>query len=968
MKKTLSIFAIFVFGYIILTGQIIDNDSPRWNVNPAMTRLTPVGKYQNLPTYPNTDNYVNPNTKTSYYYSPNGVMAVSPNFMLKPSVISASTQSEVNITSSLTNPNLILASCNYFDGSSTFSTPGYVSTNGGTNFAGNDISVSNFGDPAPMIDKNNNMIISYITLAGSMGTSRSVSPYTSWSATYTFPGASTSADKNLSGTNYASASPYYGHSYTVYTEFGGTYVNRIVFTKTTDGGVSWSSIAPLSPTPSSGHHHQGCDVTAGPEGNVYAIWANCTTNGQNSTEDSLGFAKSTDGGTTWAIQTNHAADMNGIRAASFGPWGIRVAGFPRIDVDRSGGARNGWIYVVAPQKTGLANADASDIFMWYSSNQGTSWSAPIRVNQDAVGSGKLQYHAAINVDNGGGVNVVYEDCRNSTNNDSVQTYLSRSVDGGTTWTDVLISDHKFRPAPISGTATGYQGDYIGITSGNNKIIPNWAENRSGKYQSWAAIVDIGPSIAHTPLLNTEQTSGTRNVDCIITPAGSPINPSTVKLYYSKDNPTLTTNITMTNSSGNNWTAALPLSGAGLYRYYITATDNLSRTATYPAGAPANNIQFTASPDLTPPVIAHTPIGATPKIAWPVTVTATVTDNIGLDSSWVKWYKNNTGTGIKQFKLINTSGSTFSAAFNSVNSDVSVGDVIYYKIFAQDNSSNHNRDSSALINFSITTLRLCENFSGGVVPPTNWTVSGTYWTYNTVSGYASGTGSAKFDFWTATSGTNEMLTTLTFDPTIAGDSLKFDLAHALYNTSIDSLIVETSINGGTSYTTLAPMYAGSTFTAPLCMSTVASTSNYTPTSAADWKSRAFVLPVGTNKVRFRAKSAFGNNLYIDNTCLSNPITGVTPITLEIPSVYSLSQNYPNPFNPVTKINFALPKQGFVTLKIYDVLGREVKTLVNEVKAAGHFSVDFNASEFSSGVYFYRMESNGFNDIKKMMLIK
>ncbi len=90
--------------------------------------------------------------------------------------------------------------------------------------------------------------------------------------------------------------------------------------------------------------------------------------------------------------------------------------------------------------------------------------------------------------------------------------------------------------------------------------------------------------------------------------------------------------------------------------------------------------------------------------------------------------------------------------------------------------------------------------------------------------------------------------------------------------------------------------------------------------------------------------------------------------EIPTVYSLSQNYPNPFNPVTKINFALPKQGFVTLKIYDVLGREVRTLVNEVKSAGNFSVDFNASEYSSGVYFYKLESNGFSDIKRMMLIK
>jgi hypothetical protein len=86
------------------------------------------------------------------------------------------------------------------------------------------------------------------------------------------------------------------------------------------------------------------------------------------------------------------------------------------------------------------------------------------------------------------------------------------------------------------------------------------------------------------------------------------------------------------------------------------------------------------------------------------------------------------------------------------------------------------------------------------------------------------------------------------------------------------------------------------------------------------------------------------------------------------MYSLNQNYPNPFNPVTKINFEIPKQGLVSLKIYDVQGREVRTLVNEVKAPGVYAFDFNGTELSSGVYFYRMEANGYTDIKKMMLIK
>ncbi len=88
----------------------------------------------------------------------------------------------------------------------------------------------------------------------------------------------------------------------------------------------------------------------------------------------------------------------------------------------------------------------------------------------------------------------------------------------------------------------------------------------------------------------------------------------------------------------------------------------------------------------------------------------------------------------------------------------------------------------------------------------------------------------------------------------------------------------------------------------------------------------------------------------------------------PLSFKLEQNYPNPFNPVTKIAYSLPKSGLVTLRVYDILGKEVATLVNEVKSIGNYSVDFNASNFTSGVYFYKIEANGFSDIKKMMLIK
>ena len=105
----------------------------------------------------------------------------------------------------------------------------------------------------------------------------------------------------------------------------------------------------------------------------------------------------------------------------------------------------------------------------------------------------------------------------------------------------------------------------------------------------------------------------------------------------------------------------------------------------------------------------------------------------------------------------------------------------------------------------------------------------------------------------------------------------------------------------------------------------------------------------------------------NVCIVTT-TGAGNNTSLIPTRFELSQNYPNPFNPTTKINFAIPKQGLVTMKIYDVLGREVRTLVNEVKQAGNYTVDFNASEFASGVYFYKLTSGDFSDIKRMILVK
>jgi hypothetical protein len=90
--------------------------------------------------------------------------------------------------------------------------------------------------------------------------------------------------------------------------------------------------------------------------------------------------------------------------------------------------------------------------------------------------------------------------------------------------------------------------------------------------------------------------------------------------------------------------------------------------------------------------------------------------------------------------------------------------------------------------------------------------------------------------------------------------------------------------------------------------------------------------------------------------------------EKPIEYALFQNYPNPFNPVTTITYQIPKEGLVTLKIYDILGKEVTTLINEEKQAGKYSIDFNASKLSSGVYLYELRSNEYKSTKKLLLMK
>ncbi|MBV6477926.1 MAG: hypothetical protein HGGPFJEG_00671 [Ignavibacteria bacterium] len=128
-----------------------------------------------------------------------------------------------------------------------------------------------------------------------------------------------------------------------------------------------------------------------------------------------------------------------------------------------------------------------------------------------------------------------------------------------------------------------------------------------------------------------------------------------------------------------------------------------------------------------------------------------------------------------------------------------------------------------------------------------------------------------------------------------------------------------------------------------------------------------------KIRFSMVSngtVTADGIYIDNIRLAGYNLTPTGINSEIntPSEYMLSQNYPNPFNPVTSINYSIAAAGNVKLTIYNMLGKEVSVIVNEHKTPGNYTVNFNANNLSSGMYYYKLESGSYSETRKMMLIK
>jgi len=424
-----------------------------------------------------------------------GVARLGPDFRIYPS---STSQTETFVTRHPTNPNVLFASANTINLATGFVSEGvYVSTDRGATWTGSDTCTGvpvtfHRGDPGIAIDKEGRFLLIRLGFSPGLYSHYSLNQGQSWSGQRTV--ATGDQDRASLASDPFPSSTYYGRSYAVWVRFSPPF--PAVFAYTDDGGATWSAPAQINAPFQRG---QGGEQAIGRDGSVYATWAAVQALSPF-TEDYVGFARSTNGGATWFVLEN-AFDMNGINGQMTQKGNIRVNGLPRIGVDASTGPRAGWLYIVTGER-GLAPAGSdADVVLHRSTNGGSTWSAGIRVNQDGLNNGKLQYFPALHIDDGGGVNVIYYDDRD-TQSDSATVYLSRSTDGGTTWRDYRVSDRTFRPTPIGGLGQGYQGDNIGLTSIGDTLWPVWMDNRTGTYQLWTSplrISTLGTSVAEAPL-------------------------------------------------------------------------------------------------------------------------------------------------------------------------------------------------------------------------------------------------------------------------------------------------------------------------------------------------------------------------------------------------------------------------------------------------------------------------------------
>ena len=510
----------------------------------------------------------------------------------------------------------------------------------------------------------------------------------------------------------------------------------------------------------------------------------------------------------------------------------------------------------------------------------------------------------------------------------------------------------------------------------------------GIIEALAAVNYFRVQISHQPLTDTENQRRLNIVEAEFN-SNLPLDENSLFVFYSTDNFSTLDSVQFTYSgSGNIYRATIPQIQNATVEYYIKAGNTSGAVSFLPLNAPDEFFNFTVGPDLIPPVVLHNPISIVSLLNFPIEISINAVDNIGIDSAIVS-YKIDNGS-INSFKLTDNGDSTFSGFFPINAEDVSVGDSINYKISVTDAANNPNITylpaDSTFYNFEIGIFEsVTENFdsTNGAFQPT------TDWEWGNVTIDPPGTHSTPNAWGTILNSdynSNSQLSSLeTREYTVFGENPTLTFWHWYdVESSFDGGNVKMSVNNN-AYQIITPQdgyddQISSNFGNP-----IGGEEAFTGSSGS-WKECSFnltgIIQTG-DVVKFRFdfgadESVNSTGWYIDDFSLidiGSPVTGIENSNTALPTKFELSQNYPNPFNPATIIKYALPSAAKIKLSVYDILGREIATLVNNKESAGNYEINFDTStniDLASGVYIYRLTATGkninFMQAKKMVLLR
>lgn len=340
------------------------------------------------------------------------------------------------------------------------------------------------GDPAVAAHRGGVFYLSFIDFSRTddqnrLGVAKSVDGGATWSqlgvvVDHEGPGNHDFEDKEYIAVD-DTGGPRDGYVYVTWTRFpvaGGT---RIHFSRSSDGGATFSTPLPISDFFSV----QGSLPVVGPDGELYVIWQRGGI---------LELDRSPDGGDTWGSDVQVAIQdpiPSPLPGAAF-----RLNSFPSMAVDRSGGPHHGNLYAVWPDES--VSGQGPDIVLSRSTDRGSTWSAPVRVSDDT--NGEFQWFPWVAVDPAGDVHVVFFDRRDEPASGRYHTYYARSTDGGLTFGPNVRLSSEVSDSLLDGFSGTFIGDYNGLTASSLGAQPYWTDVRASNAnaEGYTVTVDPGP--------------------------------------------------------------------------------------------------------------------------------------------------------------------------------------------------------------------------------------------------------------------------------------------------------------------------------------------------------------------------------------------------------------------------------------------------------------------------------------------